>query len=250
MRITADYHTHTTFSHGKGSVEDNVRAAIERGLTAIGITDHGPGHVFFGLRPGKLPLLREQVDTLNEKYAGQIRVLMGVEANITGLNGTIDIPFGLIGNFDYLLAGYHRTARLTDIKALWHFFAANFSRGEKRVQKSTEAFVCAMERYPIACITHPGSMIGLDMDMLGEAAARTGTAIEISARHGLLPAGVLRRLKERGAPFMINSDAHRPGEVGDFSRQIELAAGAGLTEADVLNAEGGGRGMRMARPGE
>lgn len=28
--LTYDIHTHTTFSHGKGTIEDNVKAAVER----------------------------------------------------------------------------------------------------------------------------------------------------------------------------------------------------------------------------
>ena len=44
-----DLHTHTTYSHGKGSVEDNVRAAMNKGLGYIAISDHGPGHIFYGI---------------------------------------------------------------------------------------------------------------------------------------------------------------------------------------------------------
>ena len=40
-----DYHTHTVFSHGKGTIEDNVKAAIDAGLKAVAISDHGPGHL-------------------------------------------------------------------------------------------------------------------------------------------------------------------------------------------------------------
>lgn len=29
MEILGDYHTHTVFSHGHGSIEDNVKAAIK-----------------------------------------------------------------------------------------------------------------------------------------------------------------------------------------------------------------------------
>jgi putative hydrolase len=40
-RITADYHTHTRYSHGKGTIEDNVRVARDMGLKSIAIADHG-----------------------------------------------------------------------------------------------------------------------------------------------------------------------------------------------------------------
>ena len=44
-RLKFDWHTHTVYSHGKGTIEDNVKVAIEKNLTSIAITDHGPGHV-------------------------------------------------------------------------------------------------------------------------------------------------------------------------------------------------------------
>lgn len=48
MQIMADVHTHTVFSHGKGTIEQNVIAAMEKGLKVIGIADHGPGHPEIG----------------------------------------------------------------------------------------------------------------------------------------------------------------------------------------------------------
>lgn len=250
MRIIADYHTHTTFSHGKGSVEDNVLSALKRGFREIAITDHGLRHVAFGLRPWKLRELRAQVDALNKKYAGAIRILMGVEANLVGLDGRIDIRDDLMPYFDIVLMGYHRMAVLGDIRTQFHFAAVNplvksLKRRAKVVQANTLAFVRAMERYPIACITHPSDMIGVDLNVLGEAAARTGTALELNMRHTPLTPEEIGRLKAIGAAFMINSDAHRPENVGDFEDTVELALSAGLNETDVLNAEGCVRPVRL-----
>ena len=39
MQILADYHTHTVYSHGKGSIEDNVKVAIEKGIKTLGISE-------------------------------------------------------------------------------------------------------------------------------------------------------------------------------------------------------------------
>ena len=49
FRLMADYHTHTYFSHGKGSIEGNVQAAIARGLKAVALTDHGFSQPMVGL---------------------------------------------------------------------------------------------------------------------------------------------------------------------------------------------------------
>ena len=43
MRLWGDYHTHTSYSHGRGTVGDMVLAAKDRGLKEVAITDHGPG---------------------------------------------------------------------------------------------------------------------------------------------------------------------------------------------------------------
>lgn len=50
MKLKYDLHTHTVWSHGKGTVEDNVKEALKKGLNKIAITDHGPWHVSYGIR--------------------------------------------------------------------------------------------------------------------------------------------------------------------------------------------------------
>ena len=55
MKLTADYHTHTVYSHGKGTIMENAVAAAAQDLRAIGITDHGFSHPAYGVNPEKLP---------------------------------------------------------------------------------------------------------------------------------------------------------------------------------------------------
>ena len=57
MNLTADYHTHTPYSHGKGTVEENAARAKALGMKQIGITDHGFAQLAFGLRRRKVPAL-------------------------------------------------------------------------------------------------------------------------------------------------------------------------------------------------
>ena len=44
MRVFADYHTHTVYSHGKNTVEENVVAAINANLKKIAISEHASSH--------------------------------------------------------------------------------------------------------------------------------------------------------------------------------------------------------------
>ena len=59
MILTCDFHTHTRFSHGKGSILDNALVAKEKGLLAIAITDHGYGHRTYGISHKKVPYMKE-----------------------------------------------------------------------------------------------------------------------------------------------------------------------------------------------
>ena len=90
MKILADYHTHTIYSHGKGTIEDNVKVAISKGIETIGISDHGYGHLTYGIKRDDILRMREEIDKLNEKYKNQINILLGVECNILDHKGNID----------------------------------------------------------------------------------------------------------------------------------------------------------------
>ena len=89
-KIKADLHTHTTFSHGKNSIEEMVNRARQLGLEAIVISDHGRSHPLYGVKPENFRVMREEIDRLNQKYS-DIQIYLSVESNITGKDGTIDI---------------------------------------------------------------------------------------------------------------------------------------------------------------
>ncbi|MDO4754544.1 MAG: PHP domain-containing protein, partial [Bacillota bacterium] len=91
MRITSDYHTHTFYSDGKGTMEQNIRAAIAAGLSTVGISDHGYAHLGFGIKYDKIQYMREELDQLKEKYRKEkIEILLGIECNILDDQGSID----------------------------------------------------------------------------------------------------------------------------------------------------------------
>ncbi|MEG1991468.1 MAG: PHP domain-containing protein, partial [Christensenella sp.] len=67
LRITADTHTHTVHSHGTGTVEDNVRAAIDRGLSCIAVSDHGMQHLCYNIK--NMDDYLRDIDAVRKKYA-------------------------------------------------------------------------------------------------------------------------------------------------------------------------------------
>ena len=89
MILTGDYHTHTPYSHGKNTIEENVKKAKEIGLKQIAITDHGFSHVAFGLRRWKVEEYIRECKEIAKKYG--IDVLVGIESNIRGVEGKADL---------------------------------------------------------------------------------------------------------------------------------------------------------------
>ncbi|HHW57933.1 MAG TPA: PHP domain-containing protein [Clostridia bacterium] len=242
MKIFADYHTHTVYSHGKGTIEDNVKRAIEIGLEEIAITDHGPAHVFYGMRKKDFKKMRDEIDRINEKYP-QIKVLMGVESNLISLEGDIDVPDELLKYLDILLMGYHMGIMSKDFRSGVYLIGKNITtryfnlfKQEMR-EKNTEAMIKAITKYKIDIITHPGAKLDIDTQKLARAAKERGTALEINSSHGYMTVEYVKIAKKEECKFVINSDAHTPFKVGDFKRGIEIAKEAGLTEEDIINAK-------------
>lgn len=240
MRIIADYHTHTRYSHGKGTIRENVEAAIEKGLKAIGICDHGPGHYLYGVKREKIYQMRREVDKLNREYK-EIEILLGVEANIIGFDGTIDVDEEIIDMLDILLLGFHYGVLFKSIGDYLFMNVANpvsklLPIGRDRIiERNTEAIIKAIERYPIDIITHPGDKVKLNTKKVAEAAYAKGVALEINEKHNELSVENLKIALDTKVDFYINSDAHRPEEVGMVDEAIKRIVEANIPLSRIKN---------------
>lgn len=238
LKVIADYHTHTRFSHGKGDIEDNVRAAIRMDLKTIAITDHGYGHMSFGIRKTDLPLMKEKILILRERYP-EIEILLGMEANILDPEGSLDVDDDDLKVLDILLAGYHfgsAPSGLSGIKfhGVNYFARAGFKSALVK-EMNTQAFCNAMERYPIKILTHPGAKGPVDIARVAAAAAQKGVWLEINSHHGFLTLEQIVEAAPSGVKFVISSDAHRPQDVGQCDAGIKRALDAGLSPANLVN---------------
>lgn len=250
--IFADYHTHTRFSHGKGTVLENVAAARAKGLTIVAISDHGPANLFgVGVRSlATFDEIRKEVNAARLQYP-DIEVLLGVEANVIDVDGTLDIPESELHRFDIVLAGLHPFVRWKRPLAGWSMVARNALAGwtgvgrEAARKVNTAALVNAVRRFPIAVITHPGYGLPIDTGRLAEACAASGCALEINAGHDHATIEYLRIAKAAGARFALGSDAHEPGRVGDLAKAAELARAAGLSAEEIINCTPRGQERRM-----
>mgnify|MGYP000882990589 CR=1 FL=1 len=242
MKLYGDYHTHTIYSHGSGTIRDNVEEALRKGLKEIGICDHGPGHYLYGVKKKNIPIMREEIDRLNEEYSSKgIKILLGVEANLTGFDGTIDMDDKLIKLTDILLLGYHYGVTPKSFKHGLGLYVMNpitkilpFGR-KSALELNTMAFVKAIKKYPIDFITHPGSKAKVDIKTLAREAGKVGTALEINSKHSQLSVENIKIAMEENVDFIINSDAHTPEDVGNVKESLKRAKDAELSMDRIKN---------------
>lgn len=242
MYCYADYHTHTTHSHGTGSVLENVQVAAEKGLEIIAISDHGPNHLPpYGVRDlAVFSQIRSELVAACIEFP-QVEGLVGIEANIISVQGGLDLPLEHFGLVDLILANIHTMVRPGNVKSavkIWgnHFAKRAFSSLERRsMLVNTEATVNALTRNKIAILTHPGLRFSIDYKVVAQACAATDTAFELNASKPYLTKELVEIVANEGASFVIGSDAHSPERVGDFALGLKLAQEVGLTSKEVLN---------------
>ena len=245
FRLKADYHTHTQYSrgllvsiHGKGTVEENVSAALAQGLETIGITDHGAGHLCYGMNLRHIPDMRHDAEVSQHRHP-EIRVMLGIEANIINTKNGLDLPEDKKGAFDYINAGYHHGVPrgnmiLNPIYSLGHLPSGSTER--LRIC-NTDMAVRALYENDIFILTHPGDKGPFDIRELARACEARGTRMEINNRHRHMTVAEIRQTMGYDVSYVIDSDAHRPEEVGGFEDGLHRALEAGLDISRIVNVE-------------
>jgi histidinol-phosphatase (PHP family) len=81
MKITSNYHTHSTFCDGLATIEEMVRGAIAKGITHLGISSHGPLPFLteWTMAPDQYPEYLETLKDLKSRYRGKIELYTGLE---------------------------------------------------------------------------------------------------------------------------------------------------------------------------
>jgi DNA polymerase (family X) len=200
--VIGDFHLHTTVSgDGRSPLEEMVAAAIGRGYRVLAVTDHAEG-TLSGVGREAMLLQRARIRALQAEIGDALTLLHGVELNI-GPNGELDYDPEFRRSFDWCLASVHD-----------HF---DLDRAAQ-----TKRVVTAMRDPAVRMIGHLSArMIGgrppieLDLDVVGEAAVETDTALEINGALPRLDLSVeaLRRTRGRDVTYVLTSDAHRAEEL-------------------------------------
>lgn len=244
MQLSGDYHTHTVYSHGKGTVLENALAAKEKGLRELAITDHGFGQMAFGLRHKRMPELIADCKAATEQTG--VRVLVGIEANFCNEEGLTDLSEKDYADFDIFLAGIHRFVRFRPLlRGGWNMLWLNWINtklkregSDRLIRYNTKAYINAIEKNPLDVVTHLHYLCFCDVAEVAKAARDCGTYIEINTKKVHMTDEQWQAVCDTGVRFIIDSDAHSPDRVGDTKLADELLSRVGIPRDRIDNIDG------------
>ena len=222
--IRGDLHSHTTASDGNQDLEAMVQGARARGYEYLAITDHSATHGFGNHVDADT--LRAQIERVRALDAtlDDFTVLIGTETNVLP-DGSVDYADDLLAELDWVIASVHTSLGM-------------------REKEMTDRIVTAVEHPWVDAIGHPtGRKIetrdpySVDMERVIEAAARTGTMLEINAAPDRRDLNEIhaRAAADAGVLIVVDSDAHSVRNLELMQYGIATARRAWLTPAQVAN---------------
>lgn len=219
-----DLHTHTVASgHAYCSLREMAKAASDKGLQILGITEHAPAmpgscHKFYFHNLKVVP---------RELYG--IRLLLGTEVNILDREGNVDLGNRTLEAMDVVIASLHVPCIKPSGK-----------------QENTEAMINTMKNPHVNIMGHPDDgRYELDYTAVVQAAREYGKILELN-NHSLQPDCtrenalendriMLRLCMEYQVPVIVNSDAHFDTLIGEFAEADSLLTELHFPEELLIN---------------
>ncbi len=219
-----DCHIHTVYSDGENSMETCVQTAINKGLSAIAFTDHVwrtsdwiDEYVQMGYQ-------------LRARYP-EIQISLGAEAKALNRRGDIDITPENARKLDFVTGSVHRRlpeetdADFRDLRKL---------SPEAAGRCETETIIAMTSNSLVNVIGHPmrvyykffydtgktGLPFATDqLKRILSAVKQSGKRIELNFQVPNL-ANVLVCYRQSGVAFVLGSDAHQAGAIGNIPYEV------------------------------
>src|SRR5918996_952313 len=223
--IRGDLHCHTTLSDGRNSLDEMAEQARRRGYAYLAVTDHSASHGFGNHVTAKQLAKRiEEIRAWNESAPRGFRLLAGSEVNI-GMDGSLDYRDDLLAELDWVVGSVHTSFAISE-------------------QAMTERVIAAMEHPLVDCIGHlTGRLLlrrepyAVDMPRIAEAAARTGTMMEINGNPNRrdLNEHNAKLAAEAGVRIVCTTDAHGTETLANIRYSVATARRAWLSAVQIAN---------------
>jgi putative hydrolase len=226
--LQGDCHSHSDWSDGGSPIMEMARAAAALGHRYLALTDHSPRlTVAHGLDTDRLRAQLEVVAELNAEFGDEFRILTGIEVDILE-DGSLDQEEDLLAGLDVVVASVHSKLAMEAPAMTRRMLAAIENPHTDILGHCTGRIVVGRGRKPSR----------FDPDVIFEACARTGTAVEINSRPERRdpPLELLGSAVEHGCLFSIDTDAHAPGQLEWLELGCQQAVEAAVPVERIVNS--------------
>lgn len=226
MKIVLDMHTHSIASgHAYSTIQEMASAAAGKGLSFLGITEHGP------MVPGAPDPIYFRNLYCIPKFISGVRILLGAELNICDLQGNLDLGEEYYHRFDHVIAGVHKVCFPASTK-----------------ERNTDAVLAAMHNPRVNIISHPADgAAALDLEALVRASRDTATLLELNnsslnpqRKNALarpLNTELLQLCRRYDVPVILGSDAHISFSIADYANACALLKETDFPEELIVNTD-------------
>jgi histidinol-phosphatase (PHP family) len=269
-----NYHTHFSICDGKGEAEDYVKAALDKGFSALGFSSHAPlpYQNSWTMKEADLPRYLSIIRGIKEAYRGRIEIYLGLETDyIRGYRGPSDPPYPVLG-LDYIIGSMHIIQSGSGVyreidgpPEMYRAILEEDFHGD--IRKMVEVYYSyfselallhrptILGHYDLIKKNNPGGLFFKESEGwyrslaagIIPAVAKSGCIVEVNtgglARKRtaeVYPSPwILRLLREAEVPIMLNSDAHAPENLdAHFDEALRVIRDSGYREVMVLDPEG------------
>ena len=274
MKSICNLHTHCTFCHGKATMEEMTKAAIDAGYRYLGFSSHNPTGFDFDriqVKQQDIQPYFDEIDRLNAVYGDRIRIFKAFEVESRNAWGTKPVMFE---QTDYNIGSVH----WLEIDGQYHAIDSSVEKFENLV-KAAESVERVWKQYfeevssyaegsdyeiagHLDLISKFNQVTGMfdENDRLYrnlalecvERVVRAGKIVEVNL--GAMNNGyrsqpypsrfMLERAKELGAKVIISTDAHVTGKIAmnvewaeDYLRSLGFSSVVQLDESGWTERE-------------
>ncbi|WP_292520586.1 PHP domain-containing protein [Methanoculleus sp.] len=192
--LSGEWHIHTDYTDGKGSVADYCRRAAELGIPLVAFTEHirrNPGYDF--------QAYLEDIDRAREQY--DLFILSGCEAKVLP-DGTLDVEDNVLEQVDYPIFAFHSFPQDIDVYL--------------------DAFYHVLKNPRINTWAHPGIFLkraGLHLQegelcLIFKALSNSEVLIELNKRYNAPPDAWIDLARGQQVNFVRGSDCHCVEDLG------------------------------------
>jgi DNA polymerase (family 10) len=218
-------HCHSKWSDGLNSIEEMVKACIDKGYEYIVISDHSKTAAYAqGLQVERVKAQHGEIDELNAKYPS-FKIFKSIESDILG-DGSLDYDAEILSSFDIVIASIHSNLKMTEEKAMMRLMNAITNPYTSILGHMTGRLLLSRNGYPV------------DHKAIIEACAAHNVVIELNAHPRRLDIDWrwIDYALKKNVLISIDPDAHSIDGYDDCKYGVLVAQKAGLTKERNLSS--------------